>query len=131
MVRLPAVAAVAAVVVCAAAGCTRTSPAAAVQALASAARDGDRAEVESLLGPRTRQRLADEAHVASDQAGRRRLSASDLLAVGWVAPTEEFEEVVEVERSGDRAVVELRGKRGGRERVEVVKSGGAWLVELP
>lgn len=112
-------------------GCTRSSPEAVVRALATAARQGDRAQVESLLGPETRRRVADQSRVASDQAGRRRLTPMDLLAVGWAPMIEEIDDVRELERSTDHAVLELVGKRGTRQNVEVVKLRGAWLVELP
>ena len=111
--------------------CSRASPEAAVRALATAAHEGDRVEVESLLGPRTRERLAADARLATEQAGRRRLTASDLLAAGWAAATDELEDARVMELAGDRAVVELVGRRGARERVEVVRVNGAWLVELP
>ena len=113
------------------AGCARSSPLAAVKALEAAAKDGDRAEVMALLGPRTLAALTEDARVASEQAGRRRLTPAELLAVGWSAPSDELVEVREVERQGDRAQVELVGKRGARQRLEVVRVDGAWRVELP
>jgi hypothetical protein len=114
------------------AGCGRGgSPGAAVQALAEASREGDTARAWELLGPRTRARLEADAHLAAQQAGRRALPPSELLAAGWTPPRFELERVRELSRDDASALVEVRGPRGEVERVELVREAGQWKVELP
>lgn len=106
-------------------------PAAAVQALGEATRSGDVDEIWKLLGPQTRRRLEAGAQRAGIQAGRRRIAARDLLAVGWSPPRFILSEVREVERNGDAAWVEVIGPQGERERVQVIREKDGWKVELP
>jgi hypothetical protein len=106
-------------------------PVAAVQALVEATRSGDVEEIWKLLGPQTRRRLEDGARRAGLQAGRRRITARDLLAVGWSPPRFIPAEVHEVERNGDVAWVEVTGPQGERERVQVIREKDDWKVELP
>jgi hypothetical protein len=106
-------------------------PAAAVQALGEATRSGDVDEIWKLLGSRTRRRLEAGAQRAGIQAGRRRIEALDLLAVGWSPPRFIPAEVREVERKGDAAWVEVIGPQGERERVQVIREKDGWKVELP
>ena len=101
-----------------------------MRALVASARAGDRPAVIARIGPRTRARLIDDARVAGEQAGRRRLAPGDLLVIGWAPPSDEEPALRTVEEQGDRAVVELRG-RGGAERIEVVREADGWKVELP
>ena len=103
----------------------------AVQALVEAAREGDRAAVMELLGPRTRARIVEDAARASERAGRRHLAPQELLGAGWSPPRWEMRNASVVSRSGDHAVVEVRGTGPQSERVEVVREAGHWKVELP
>lgn len=114
------------------AGCSRGgSPAAAVQSLAEASREGDAARVLELLGPRTRARLAADARLAGQQAGRRAIAPEQLLAAGWTPPRFEVDALRELSRDDASALVEVRGSHGELERVEVVREAGAWKIELP
>lgn len=106
-------------------------PVAAVQALGEATRSGDVDEIWKLLGPQTRRRLEAGAQRAGIQAGRRRITARDLLAVGWSPPRFIPAEVREVERNGDAAWVEVIGSQGERERMQVIREKDGWKVELP
>jgi len=112
-------------------GSASRSPAGAVRAFEEAAREGDLERVVKLLGPRTRARLEADARAASEQAGRRTILPSELLAAGWTPPRFEPDVVREVSRAGGAAVVEVVGERGEREQVAVVREGGSWKVELP
>jgi hypothetical protein len=107
------------------------SPEGAVRALAEAAESGDRDAVWTLLGPATRVRLTRDAAQAAQVAGRRELSARDLLAAGWSPPRWRAVEIEQVTQSGDHAAVEVRGPRHERERLDCVRAGAAWQVELP
>lgn len=115
------------------AGCSAgtRSPSGAVRAFAEAAESGNRAEVWRLLGPRTRARLSKDAQRAAEMSGRREVAPEEMLAVGWLPPRFHIDDVRELERSGDRATVEVSGRSGERETVECVRTAGAWQVELP
>jgi hypothetical protein len=114
------------------AACGGRSPSAAVRALDEAAREGDVERVMKLLGPRTRARLEADAKRAGEQAGRRKLAASELLAAGWTPPAFELDSATEVAHDATHATVETRGRCAGCVRqVEVVREGDAWKVELP
>jgi hypothetical protein len=114
-------------------GCSEGAgrPTAAVQALGEATRSGDVDEIWKLLGPRTRRRLEADAQRAGMQAGRRRIEARDLLAVGLSPPRFAAAEMREVERNGDAAWVEVIGPHGDRERVQAIREKDGWKVELP
>jgi hypothetical protein len=120
-------------VICLSAGCTAgtRSPEGVVRALAEAATDGDRGRVWELLGPETRARLTAAASRAAELGGRRGGRPEEALAVGWFPPRMHLEQVREVERVGDRATVEVRGRHGGRQEVTCVRVAGGWKVELP
>ena len=130
---LPVALALVATLGSAAAGCLGggRSPVRAVHELSEAAREGDTARVMRLIGPRTRMRLAADARRAGEQAGRRTIAPSELLAAGWTPPRYELAEVRELSRSGDVAQVAIEGRHGEHERVEVVREGALWKVELP
>lgn len=115
-----------------AAGCSAgaRSPEGAVRRLADAAAVGDRDAVWALLGPETKARLeADAKRLAP--AGRRTLSPSELLAVGWEPARFRLTEIRLREKRGDEAEVEVRGPSGELERVRCVRVGDRWTVELP
>jgi hypothetical protein len=127
-----AVAAVAIAFAVAGRGCggDADGPAGAVRALLAAARAGDREQVLALLGPATRARLDRAAARASElEGGGRRHRAIDLLEVG--APDHEPLALAVQDEQGDRAAVELVDRSGARTRLELVRVGGAWRVELP
>ncbi len=107
------------------------SPEGAVRALVEAAGAGERDDVWALLGPSTRARLETDARRAADLSGRRKVSPLDLLAVGWAAPHDRAASIREVDRTGDRAEVEVKSEHGQIDRVTCVRVGGAWRVELP
>jgi hypothetical protein len=107
------------------------SPEGAVRALAEAAESGDRDAAWTLLGPATRARLTADAERAAQLAGRRELGGRDLLAVGWSPPRWRVVDIELLARDGDRATVEVRGPGHERERLECVRRGGQWQVELP
>ena len=112
-------------------GCARSSPVTVVQSLVEAAREGDRAAVMQLLGPKTRARLVADAQTASEQAGRRHLGPEDLLAAGWTPPKWEQRTLRVASRTGSTAVVEVEGRGGERGQIECVIESGSWKVELP
>jgi hypothetical protein len=112
-------------------GAGTRSPVGAVRALAEAAQAGDRPQVWQLLGARTRARLEADAARAGVLAGRRPVAPEQMLAVGWFSPRFVPDEIDEQSRSGDRAVVEVRGAHGERETVECTRLDGQWKVELP
>lgn len=112
-------------------GAGTRSPVGAVRALAEAAQDGDRDAAWRLIGPDTRARLEADAKRAAQLSGRRQVPPAEMLAVGWFPARFHLDDAREVERDGDRAVVEVRGKSGERERVTCVRAQGAWKIELP
>jgi len=115
----------------AACGAGTRSPVGAVRALGEAAQDGDRDAAWRLLGPQTRARLETDAKRAAQLSGRRAMPPQEMLAVGWFQPRWRLDDARELERSGDRATVEVTGKNGEREQVACVRVAGAWKVELP
>ena len=103
-----------------------------MRAFARAAKAGDAAAVYARLAPRTRLRLAEAARTATDQAaGRRVFRPEDMVSVGAAAPRWEPVRVRELERTGDRALVEVRGPAGQIQAVRTVRVDGDWRVELP
>lgn len=115
------------------AGCSAgtRSPEGAVRALIEAGATGDREDAWRLLSSGTRRRLESDARRAAMTASRRDLQAIDLLAVGWFPARFHVADVREVERSGDHAVVEVRGTQDERERLSCVREDGRWKVEVP
>jgi hypothetical protein len=112
-------------------GAGARSPVGVVRTLAEAAQAGERAEVYQLLGPATRAKLDADARRAAALSGRRAVPPEEMLAVGWFAPRFALDDVRELERSGERATVEVRGQKGERQRITCVRDGGQWRVELP
>jgi len=108
------------------------SPEAAVRALARAAKAGDTAGVLARLAPRTKARLQERAKLATEQAaGRKKFEPEDMLTVGAAPPKWEPVRVRELERTGDRALVEVTGPEGQIQDVRAVRDHGEWYVELP
>jgi hypothetical protein len=100
-------------------------------ALAEAASLGQRERVWQLVGPRTRKRLEDSAALLAATASRRRIEPYELLATGWFPPKFRIDEAQVSEREDDHAWVELESRAGDHDRVECVREGGFWKVELP
>lgn len=112
-------------------GSPGSSPENAVRQMARAAKAGDAAGVYARLAPRTRQVLAERAKLAHEQtAGRKDFKPEDMLTVGST-PKWEPVRVRELERTGDRALVEVTGPEGQIQDVRAVRDHGEWFVELP
>ena len=112
-------------------GSPASSPENAVRALARAAKAGNTAGIYARLAPRTRRTLAERAKLAHEQtAGRKDFKPEDMLTVGNM-PKWEPVRVRELERTGDRALVEVTGPEGQIQDVRAVREHGEWYVELP
>jgi hypothetical protein len=108
------------------------TPQAVVREFAAAAGADDREALYKLLGPETRRRLQTAAKRATDLAGSaQRYSALDMISIGKSADTPPPKEFVVKERSESRAVVEIVGPPGEHAFVTVVRTDGAWRIELP
>ncbi|MGE0868870.1 MAG: hypothetical protein AB7P03_09915 [Kofleriaceae bacterium] len=110
---------------------TRPGPELAVGEMLRATKAGDRDAVFEMLSPATRERLDREAKRATDLVGAAvRYSARDLVSLGKsdtvVMPTD----ITLVEERGDTAVVEVVSPIG-RARIDLVKYGGRWLIDMP
>ena len=110
---------------------TQPGPEVAVRDLLGAAKTGDRDRVFLMLGPTTRERLEAAAKHASELVGAStRYTAKDLISIGGsehiAAPTD----ITEIEEQGDHAVVEVVSP-AGRARIDLVRIGGRWLIDLP
>ena len=114
-----------------AAGCSTDDPTSAVRAFDRAAEIGARAEVFALLGPSTRARLESDARRAAELSGRRGVRPEELLAIGWSPRRFRPAELRVIVRAGDHAEVEIVGDHGEREVLSLVRSEGAWRIELP
>ncbi len=112
-------------------GCGKDDPGAAVRAFDRAAEAGARAEVFALLGPSTRARLESDARRAAELSGRRGVRPEELLAIGWSPRRFHSVDVRVIVRAGDHAEVEVVGEHGEREVLSLVRSEGAWKIELP
>src|SRR5262245_48757476 len=109
-----------------------SSPEAAVRALAHAAKAGDAAAVYARLSPRARERLQERAQLATEQvAGRKKFEPQEMITVGAAPPKWEPVRVRELERAGERALVEVTGPEGQIQEVRTVRERGHWYVELP
>lgn len=110
---------------------TRPGPEMTVHDLLQAAKTNDRDLVFELLTPATRQRLEAEAKRATDLVGAAtRYTAKDLISIGAsdaeAAPTD----ITVIEQRGDHAVVEIVSA-AGRSRLQLLRVGGRWRVDLP
>jgi hypothetical protein len=110
---------------------SQRGPEAAVRDMLQAARTGDLDMVFELLTPATRAGLEAQARRATDLVGgSERFSAKDLVSMGSsdgvAAPTD----ITVLDELDDRAVVEIVSP-AGRSRVELVRVGGRWLIDLP
>ena len=86
----------------------------------------------SSLPAAARARLTERARTATDQtAGRRVFAPEEMRSVGATRPAWQPVSIRELERSGDSAVVELRGPSGERATVRTIREGEDWFVELP
>lgn len=108
------------------------SPDGAVRKLVRSVDEGNAAEVYRLLAPESQRGLVERARIANAQVGGgQRFKPEDLLALGHVPPRHELAGVKLVREQGDRATVQLSGKRGEREDVMLRKVEGHWRVILP
>ena len=110
---------------------SQRGPEAAVRDMLQAARTGDLDAAFELLSPRTRARLEAQARRATDLVGAaERFTAKQLVSMGSsdgvAAPTD----ITVLDELDDRAVVEVVSP-AGRSRIELVRVGGRWLVDLP
>jgi hypothetical protein len=129
-----AVAAVALAVAVAGRSCDvdNDSPRAAARDFATVASAGDRSAVFRLLGPETQKRLEQAAKRATDLVGgSRRYSPLDMISISRSSDTPPPNDFILRERSESRATVEIVSASGERARVQVVKVGGQWRIELP
>jgi hypothetical protein len=110
---------------------TQPGPEAAVRDMIQAAKTGDRDVVFELLAPSTRDRLAAEARRATDLVGAsQRYTAKDLISIGSSEGVPDPTDITVLEEHGDHAVVEIVSP-AGRARLELVKIGGRWRIDLP
>jgi len=110
---------------------TQPGPEAAVRDMIQAAKTGDRDVVFELLAPATRDRLAAEARRATDLVGAsQRYTAKDLISIGSSDGVPDPTDITVLEEHGDHAVVEIVSP-AGRARLELVKLGGRWRIDLP
>jgi hypothetical protein len=109
---------------------SQPGPEAAVRDMLRAAMTGDRDAVYDLLGPETHRRLEAEAKRASDLVGATlRYTPRDLVSVGSSEGLMLPSDIIVLEETDDRAVVlVVRGE--DRERMELVRYDGRWLVEI-
>lgn len=110
---------------------SQRGPEAAVRDVLQAARTGDVDTVFELLSPATRAGLEAEARRATDLVGAsERFSPKALISLGSSEGVPAPTDITVLEERGDRAVVEVVSP-AGRSRLELVRAGGRWLVDLP
>lgn len=110
---------------------SQRGPEAAVRDMLQAARTGDVDLVFELLSPSTRAGLEAQARRATDLVGgSERFSAKHLVSVGSSDGVPAPTDITVLDELDDRAVVEIVSP-AGRSRVELVRVGGRWLIELP
>ena len=108
------------------------SPEGAVRRLVRSVDEGNASEVYNLLAPESQRALIERARIANAQVGGgQRFKPEDLLALGHVPPRYDLGSVKLVRSTGDRATVQLTGKRGAREDLELRKLDGRWRILLP
>lgn len=110
---------------------SQRGPEAAVRDVLQAARTGDVDTVLELLSPRTRTGLEAEARRATDLVGAsERFTARALISMGSSEGVPAPTDITVLEERDDRAVVEVVSP-AGRSRLELVRVGSRWLIELP
>ncbi len=110
---------------------SQRGPEAAVRDMLQAARTGDLDTAFELLSPATRAGLEAQARRATDLVGAsERFSAKGLVSVGSSDGVPAPTDITVLDELDDRAVVEIVSP-AGRARVELVRVGGRWLIELP
>jgi len=90
--------------------------------------DAERAEAYALLDRASRSELEDRA-ARAEALGRAGFEAWEMLATGRFRLAFEPRELV-AEISGASGVVMIRGSRGERVEVPVVREDGGWRVRL-
>jgi hypothetical protein len=110
---------------------SQRGPEAAVRDMLQAARTGDLDTVFELLSPRTRARLEAQARHATDLVGGpARFTAKDLVSMGSSEGVPAPTDITILDELDGRAVVEVVSP-AGRSRIELVRVGSRWLVDLP
>lgn len=110
---------------------SQRGPEAAVRDALQAARTGDVGAVLELLSPATRAELEAEARRATDLVGAaERFSPKALLSLGSSDGASAPTDITVLEERGDRAVVEVVSP-AGRSRVDLVRVGDRWLIDVP
>lgn len=110
---------------------SQRGPEAAVRDMLQAARTGDLDRVFELLTPATRAGLEAQARRATDLVGgSERFAAKDLVSMGSSDGVPAPTDITVLDELDDRAVVEIVSP-AGRSRVELVRVGGRWLIDLP
>jgi hypothetical protein len=110
---------------------SQRGPEAAVRDMLQAARTGDLDTAFELLSPGTRARLEAEARRATDLVGAsERFSAKALVSMGSSEGIPPPTDITVLDERDDRAVVEVVSP-AGRSRIQLVRVGGRWLVDLP
>jgi hypothetical protein len=110
---------------------TQPGPDVTVRDLLQAARTGDRDLVLELLAPTTRARLEAQAKRATDLNGAAtRYTAKDLISIGASDAMSTPTHITVIEEREENAVVEVVSA-AGRARIQLIKTGGRWRVELP
>lgn len=110
---------------------SQRGPEAAVRDMLQAARTGDLDTVLELLSPATRARLEAQAKRATDLVGAaQRFAAKDLVSMGSSEGVPAPTDITVLDELDDRAVVEVVSP-AGRARIELVRVGGRWLIDVP
>jgi hypothetical protein len=110
---------------------SQRGPEAAVRDMLQAARTGDLDTVFELLSPATRARLEAQARRATDLVGAaQRFAAKDLVSMGSSEGVPAPTDITVLDELDDRAVVEVVSP-AGRARIELVRVGGRWLIDVP
>ena len=110
---------------------SQRGPEAAVRDMLQAARTGDLDRVFELLSPATRAGLEAQARRATDLVGgSERFSAKALVSMGSSDGVPAPTDITVLDELDDRAVVEIVSP-AGRSRLELVRVGGRWLIDLP
>lgn len=103
-------------------------PTDAVRAFLDASKNGDRATVFKLLGPKTHTRLEVAAKRATELVGgERRYEAADMLRPMQASSGITFETL---SQNNEEAIVELTDSTGLRSKVRLLLIDKKWRIEL-
>ena len=108
------------------------SPEDTVRAFLRAAAGGERDKIFALLSPEDQRALADQARLATAQAGGgRRFEPQDLLASSLTKSEHDAAQIEPVSQQSDRAKVRVRSAKGVAEIWQLLRIKGRWRVVLP